>query len=105
MIIENPPRRAYDSRQSQPLAANEQRVIALGAACRAAMVNVIAVAPGGNGYLVAWGAGAKPTASSVNFTTGTTIANAVVVPVVNGCITVSATVQTHVVVDVQAVWP
>jgi len=105
MIIENPPRRAYDSRQSAPLAANEQRVIPLGASCKAAMVNVIAVAPGGNGYLVAWGAGAKPSASSVNFTTGTTIANAVVVPVVNGCITVSATVQTHVVVDVQAVWP
>lgn len=105
MIIENPPRRAYDSRQSAPLAANEQRVIPLGASCKAAMVNVIVVAPGGNGYLVAWGAGAKPTASSVNFTTGTTIANAIVVPVVNGCITVSATVQTHVVVDVQAVWP
>lgn len=106
MIIENPPRRAYDSRQDKPLAANESRMITLPVfgPCRAAMVNIIAVAPGGNGYLVAWGAGAKPTASSLNFTTGNTIANAVIVPVVNGAITVSATVQTHVVVDLQAVW-
>lgn len=104
MIIENPPRRAYDSRTSSQLAANEVRVIPIGVSGKAAMVNLTVVNPGGNGYLVAWGAGQKPATSSVNFTTGVAQNNSVIVPVENGAISVFATVSTHVVIDVQAHW-
>ena len=105
MIPLTPPRRAYDSRTDKPLAANEPRRIQLGVAGRAAMVNITVVGPQGNGNLVAWGDGAKPSTSNVNFQTGVTEGNAAIIPVVAGGIMLQATVGCQVIVDVQAVWP
>jgi hypothetical protein len=105
MILIDPPKRAYDSRLSSPLVANTPRNVPLGVTGRAAFVNITVVAPSGNGNLVAWGSGAKPATSSVNFRTGETEGNGCIVPLVNGSIMLQATVQTNVVVDVQAVWP
>ena len=105
MIVVDPPRRAYDSRPASPLLANTPRGVPLGVTGRAAMVNITVVNPSGNGNLVAWGTGPKPSTATVNFQTGVTEGNAAIVPIVNGTIMLQATVQTHVVVDVQAVWP
>ena len=105
MIPLTPPRRAYDSRTDKPLAANEPRRIQLGVAGRAAMVNITVVGPQGNGNLVAWGDGAKPSTANVNFQTGVTEGNAAIIPVVAGGIMLQATVGCQVIVDVQAVWP
>lgn len=105
MVPVSPPRRAYDSRNDSPLAANTPRRILLGVTGKAAMVNLTVVQPAGNGNLVAWGDGAKPVTANVNFQTGVTEGNAAIVPLVAGGIMLQATVQTHVVVDVQAVWP
>ena len=104
MQVIDPPRRAYDSRPSSPLLANTPRSVPLGVTGKAAMVNITVVGPQGNGNLVAWGDGPKPATASVNFQTGVTEGNAAIVPLVNGRINVQATVSTHVVVDVQAVW-
>ena len=49
---------------------------------RAVAVNITVTEPAGPGYLALWdGYGAKPTTSSLNFTTGQTVANLAVVPV------------------------
>lgn len=48
----------------------------------AVILNITAVKPTSGGYLTVWQSGvAKPKASNVNFTTGVTLANSVVVPV------------------------
>lgn len=108
MIVQNPPRRVYDSRPNQRLAANEARTISIeptGSTAKAALVNLTVVNPAGNGYLVAWGAGAKPATSSINFTTGVTGNNLCLVPLANGAINVQASVAADLVVDVQGVYP
>lgn len=105
MEIMTPPRRAYDSRAVKPLVAGEERVIPLGVSAKAAAVNIVAVAPVGNGYMTVWGGGAKPGTSALNMTSGQTIANAIQVEVQNGSITVSSSVGCHVVVDLYGYWP
>jgi hypothetical protein len=48
----------------------------------AVVMNLTVTKPTGNGYLTAWADGAaRPTASNVNFTKGTTVANLAVIPV------------------------
>ncbi len=80
---------------------------------QAVAVNIVAVAPDGPGFLVAFATGtAMPSASTLNFSTGETIANGVIVPMcsgstaaggpcVNGDLTIVAGVSAvHVIIDV-----
>ena len=105
MEILTTPSRVYDSRTSTAFAAGEQRVIPLGITARAASVNITAVAPAAAGHLNAWGSGPKPAASVLNYAKGQTIANAVIVPVVDGSITVASHAAAHVIVDLAGFWP
>jgi hypothetical protein len=80
------PVRALDTRAgASALGAGEQRSVPLAAAgvpSNATMVavNLTAVAPTATGYLMAWPTGTPaPTVSDVNFTAGTTVANAAMV--------------------------
>jgi hypothetical protein len=69
-------------------------------------LNITVVTPSGPGHLVIWPTGApEPTVSSINFTAGQTIANAVIVPAGNsvpfGAISVKAGVSgTHLLIDI-----
>jgi hypothetical protein len=61
------------------------------------------VTPSAVGAMYAWGLGAKPIASVINFVAGQTIANTTIVPVVPGAgndFSISSQVATHVVIDV-----
>lgn len=68
--------------------------------------NVTAVTPSGPGHLVIWpSGGSEPSVSSINFTAGQTIANAVIVPggvgVPQGSVSVKAGVSgTHLLIDI-----
>ncbi|WP_327260090.1 PKD domain-containing protein [Streptomyces sp. NBC_01232] len=69
----------------------------------AVALNVTVTEPQGTGHLTAYGDGPVPTASNLNFVTGQTVANAVIVPVAaDGTIKVfnGAWMPAHVVVDV-----
>ena len=88
---------------------------------RAVAVNITAVSPTGNGYLSAWNgqAGAFPSTSTLNYTTGHNVPNMAIVPtspcnetwcnangipmigVIN---TTSATAATHLIVDIVGVY-
>lgn len=69
-------------------------------------LNITVVGPAGPGHLVIWPTGsAEPTVSSINYTAGQTIANAVIVPAGNsvpiGAISVKAGVSaTHLLIDI-----
>lgn len=69
-------------------------------------LNVTVVTPSGPGHLVIWPTGAsEPSVSSINYTAGQTIANAVIVPAGNsvpiGAISVKAGVSgTHLLIDI-----
>lgn len=66
-------------------------------------LNVTVVTPSGPGHLVIWPTGsAEPAVSSINFTAGQTIANAVIVPAGSGAaISVKAGVSgTHLLIDI-----
>lgn len=107
MIVQNPPRRAYDSRPTHRLAANEARTIVIepaGSTSKAALLNLTVVNPAGNGYLTAWASGTKPATSNVNFSSGVTVNSLGLVSLNNGSITVQATVATDLVIDVQGVY-
>jgi len=100
MQILNPPVRKYDSRSAGgAMKAGETRVINLGTTAKAAFINVAAAQPTGAGYLTVWGSGTKPNSASLNFTTQESICNALPVPVAGGKITVFASTQTHIIVD------
>jgi hypothetical protein len=106
MEVQNPPYRAIDTRPNGALVGGVTKVIDLGKPAKAAMVNLTAVAPTAAGFLTAWGAGdAAPNTSVVNFPAGETTANAVILPVDGSSIRVRSSVPTHLVVDVQAIWP
>ena len=69
-------------------------------------LNITVVTPSGPGHLVIWPTGStEPTVSSINYTAGQTIANAVIVPAGNsvpiGAISVKAGVSgTHLLIDI-----
>ncbi|RMI13265.1 SpoIID/LytB domain-containing protein [Cellulomonas triticagri] len=102
------PARALDSRTGGALAAGSTRAVdvasVLGvpaASLGAVTVNVTTTRASGAGYVVAYGAGALPTASTVNLVPGADIANRAVVPVVDGKITLGVQGSSvHVLVDV-----
>jgi hypothetical protein len=72
----------------------------------AVMFNFVAVGAVGNGHLTAWGFGATPLSSVLNYTSATTVANGVVVPVDQDATegadlrVLAAVSSTHVVIDV-----
>ncbi|MGE4086392.1 MAG: hypothetical protein AB7H93_25690 [Vicinamibacterales bacterium] len=67
-------------------------------------VNLTATEADADGYVTAWASGAAPFVSNVNYTAGSTIANAAIVPVAGlggtPTITLLASAPTHLVVDV-----
>jgi hypothetical protein len=69
-------------------------------------LNITVVTPSGPGHLVIWPTGStEPTVSSINYTAGQTIANAVIVPAGNsvpiGAVSVKAGVSgTHLLIDI-----
>lgn len=88
---------------------------------RAVAVNITAVSPTGNGYLSAWNgnAGAFPTTSTLNYTTGHNVPNMAIVPtspcnetwcnasgipMIGVMNTTSATAATHLIVDIVGVY-
>lgn len=103
MRIVSPPIRVYDSRQfDDPLPAQTVRAIPVGYASGAVFVNLTVTGQNASGYLTAWGAGAMPDVSNLNYGVKD-LCNTSWVPVVDGHINVWAYSATHVIVDVQAV--
>lgn len=102
------PARLLDTRASGPVGANS--AISLPVAGRggvpasgvqAVVLNVTAVDPTGSGFVTVWPGGARPNASSLNFTAGQTIANLVIVGVNSGSVSLyNETGSTQLVVDV-----
>lgn len=64
-----------------------------------AVVNLASAESEANGWLIAWGSGAVPNSSKLNYQQGKPIANEVTVPIVNGKFTLRASSRTHVFVD------
>ena len=103
MKIVSPPRRVYDSREDDnPLPAQTVRAIPVGQESGAVFVNLTVTQQNASGYLTAWGAGAMPDVSNLNYGVKD-ICNTSWVPVVDGHINVWSYSATHVLVDVQAV--
>ncbi|WP_432456764.1 SpoIID/LytB domain-containing protein [Cellulomonas iranensis] len=102
------PVRAFDSRESGPVGAGATRVVDVAAPLgvargdvQAVTVNITTAQAAGEGYVVAYGSGARPATSSVNLTPGVDVANRATVPVVDGRITLAVQGSpTHVLVDV-----
>src|SRR5690606_15651390 len=67
----------------------------------AVSLNVTATGADLAGYLTVWACGDRPTASSVNYTAGQAVPNAVIAPVsADGTICVYSRVDAHVIIDV-----
>jgi hypothetical protein len=68
----------------------------------AAVINVVATEPIGDGYFTVWGCdGASPLASSLNYGSGATVANGVIAPIgSDGSICIFTSTPSHVVVDI-----
>lgn len=97
------PQRVHDSRVDPGHRLTPPAIQAVPIMAKVVGVNITVVNPSADGYLVAWGAGAKPGTSNVNFTKGETVSNyAQVVLDGNGYLHLQATAECHIVVDVQA---
>ena len=94
------PQRVYDSRKSTLLKAGEVRSVPVLA--NVVGVNITVVNPGGDGHLVAWGADPAPATSNINFYAGRTVANFAQVATDGGVLRLRASVDCHVIVDLQA---
>jgi hypothetical protein len=108
------PRRFIDTRQNGParpagrvgagqvLTVKIAGVDPVPSGARAVSVNLTSVDANGPGYLTAYPCGlSRPDASNVNFTTGSIVANHVVVPLAtDGTLCVFAYADSHVIVDV-----
>ena len=76
-------------------------VCGIPAGAEAVSVNFTAVGPSAAGFLVAWPmGGAVPPVSVLNFNAGQTVANAAIVPLGSGAMTVNVSASTHVILDV-----
>lgn len=105
MQILNPPVRLFDTRKSSGiLKAGEIRSFAVPYMCKAAQINFAAVAGVAAGYVTVWGDGKKPDTAAINFQAGPAISNAIIVPVLNGKITVSASQDVHLIADIYSIW-
>jgi hypothetical protein len=71
------------------------------AGAEAVSANFTVVGPAAAGFLVAWPmGGAVPPVSVLNFNAGQTVANAAIVPLGTGAMTVNVSASTHVILDV-----
>lgn len=106
-----PPARLYDSRQSRlPILEDQTRTLPLAglgnvpaSGVSAVVINVTATQGTKGGYFTIWSAGRpQPATSSVNFTSNSTVANLVTVPLgTGGAINIyNAYGSTHVLVDI-----
>jgi hypothetical protein len=103
-----PPYRRLDTRsEARPASGSTRCLVVAGhngvpASARAVAVNLVAVSPGGNGYLTAYPRGiAQPGTSSLNYSVGQTTANGAIVEVGNlGQICIYVHSATHLIVDV-----
>ena len=76
-------------------------VCGIPAGAEAVSGNFTAVGPAAAGFLVAWPmGGAVPPVSVLNFNAGQTVANAAIVPLGTGAMTVNVSAATHVILDV-----
>lgn len=99
------PKRAYDSRQDERIAAGEMREIPLGAFAptdaTAVVVNVTVADPAAPGYVTAVACGVDvPATSTVNYLEGQTVANSAIIAVTDRRICVYSHAETDVIVDV-----
>ncbi|WP_147301434.1 hypothetical protein [Calidifontibacter indicus] len=70
---------------------------------KAVSLNITAVAPAANGFVTVWPQGTRPTASTVNYTAGRTIANSIVAKVgTDGYVRIYTSARTQIIVDVSA---
>lgn len=104
-LVPSGPTRVLDTRQSTaigPRVVRELTIPGLPANAQGVVLNVTATEPTAAGFLTVWpGDTTRPNVSSLNFTQGQTVPNAVTVPVVNGKIQIyNLAGYTHVIVDV-----
>lgn len=104
MQVQNPPLRLIDTRTTAPIGADKSITIDVPGNCKAAMINFVAVGATKNGFVTAWGDGARPTTSVLNYTPNGAIGNAVIVPVVAGKVNVYSSQQIHLVADLYSTW-
>lgn len=107
MEILTPPVRLLDTRtNNSPVTGGTTRTVALGANanCKAAQVTLTAVGAAGAGFFTAWGSGPRPNVAALTYQTGTAISNSVIVPVVNGTISVYSSQTANLIVDLYATW-
>lgn len=99
----DPPQRVYDSRHQQGrFADGETRKISTGKK-GAVFANITVVDGSANGFCTAWGNGAMPDVSNVNWSHGQTIANSAWVPVApDGTIQIYCFRSAHILIDIQA---
>ncbi len=99
--------RLFDSRSGAPVdAASVVRVKIPGSSPKAATLNITAVSPAAAGHLTVWPCDAlHPVTSSLNFSDGDVIANAVTVGVsASGEVCMDASTSSHLIVDLSGVW-
>jgi hypothetical protein len=106
MTPEIPPRRLLDTRPlPSRIPAGQPVEVETGRTGKAVAVNITVTQPEGNGFVTAWGAGAAPGTSNVNYAAGQTIANHSVVPLDGTKIRFQiGGAPTHVVIDLQGVY-
>ena len=103
-----PAKRLLDTRTTAPVAAGGMVKVPVGgraglpaSGVTSVELNVTAVRPEGDGFLTTYPTGPRPTASTVNFQTGRTVANSVTAKVgSDGFVDVYASTTTQVIVDV-----
>lgn len=109
MKIYTAPPRIMDTRSGLGgpiIEANSTRVVQLPpdlATAKAVTVNVTAVQPASDGFLVV-GVSHLAGVSHLNYTSGETVCNAVPIPVTNGAFPVWVSTRAHVIIDVLSAW-
>ncbi len=108
-LVPVPPTRVLDTRSGAPIPSNGTRTVDLGpvaAGATGAVLNVTATEATGPGFVSVWPADTpRPEASNLNVErAGQTVANLVVTPVAGGRAAVFVQTETHLVIDVVAVF-
>ena len=96
----------YDTRQGGGrLSAGVPRTIKMGVTGKAITVNLIVASPDSSGFLSAWAGGTRPNTSKLNYSTGQSVANEVLIPLSpSGTIDVWSWADCHLIIDRVAVW-
>lgn len=107
------PTRVWDSRPGSAQGGNGKhatgetflidinKTLPIPADAKGVIVNITVIDAEGDGYLAAWGAGARPGVSNVNYRYGEVKANCAVVPISGAGINVFTSKACNVIVDVQ----